>query len=78
MEHPHTILAAANLAFTYHSQGQWSEAEKLQVEVLEQSRRLLGMEHTPSWQQETWQQFIVQGVDGMRLVTFLNQLSSSA
>jgi len=45
MEHPETIRVAENLALTYHSQGQWREAEKLQAEVLEQSRRLLGMEH---------------------------------
>src|SRR4051812_143376 len=35
----------ANLAPTYYSQGRWSDAEKLGLEVLEQRRRILGMEH---------------------------------
>ncbi|KIM19853.1 hypothetical protein M408DRAFT_334240 [Serendipita vermifera MAFF 305830] len=45
IEHPDTIIAAANLALTYHNQGRWSESEKLFVEVLEQRRRILGIEH---------------------------------
>ncbi|KIM24401.1 hypothetical protein M408DRAFT_54993, partial [Serendipita vermifera MAFF 305830] len=34
-----------NLAATYSDQGRWTEAEKLEVEVLEQRKRILGMEH---------------------------------
>ena len=45
MEHPGTIVAAANLAGTYAAQGRWSKAEKLEVEALEQRRRILGVEH---------------------------------
>jgi Tetratricopeptide repeat len=35
----------ANLAATYGEQGRWNEAEKLQVDVVEMSKRLLGAEH---------------------------------
>ena len=34
MDHPDTIMAAANLAATYRAQGRYGEAEKLEVEVL--------------------------------------------
>jgi hypothetical protein len=45
IEHPDTVMAAANLAATYWAQGRRSEAEKLELEVLEQRKRALGMEH---------------------------------
>jgi hypothetical protein len=35
----------ANLAATYRNQGQWKEAEKLEVQVMETRNRLLGAEH---------------------------------
>jgi hypothetical protein len=35
----------ANLAATYWNQGQWKEAEKLEVQVMETRKRLLGAEH---------------------------------
>ena len=31
--HPDTVKAAANLAGTYHSQGRWSDAERLEVDA---------------------------------------------
>jgi hypothetical protein len=34
-----------NLASTYGNQGQWKEAEKLHVQVMEASKRLLGAGH---------------------------------
>jgi hypothetical protein len=35
----------ANLASTYRNQGQWKEAEALQVVVMEKSKHILGEEH---------------------------------
>ena len=35
----------ANLASTYGNQGRWTEAEKIEVQVVETSRRVLGDEH---------------------------------
>jgi hypothetical protein len=44
-EHPSTLTRKANLASTYSDQGRWDEAEKLKLEVLETSKRVLGDEH---------------------------------
>ena len=38
-------LDMANLASTYRNQGQWKEAEALQVVVMEKRKHLLGEEH---------------------------------
>ncbi len=35
----------ANLASTYWNQGRWDEAEKLEVQVMETTKRVLGEEH---------------------------------
>jgi Tetratricopeptide repeat len=35
----------ANLASTYRSQGRWAEAEKLNVQVMETRKTVLGLEH---------------------------------
>ena len=35
----------ANIASTYRSQGRWNEAEQLQVQVMDMSKKLLGVEH---------------------------------
>ena len=35
----------ANLAAIYQNQGRWDEAEKLQVQVMETTKRMLGEEH---------------------------------
>ncbi|KAI0615824.1 TPR-12 multi-domain protein, partial [Pyrenophora tritici-repentis] len=35
----------ANLAATYRNQGRWKEAEELQVQVLQTSKRVLTDEH---------------------------------
>ena len=40
-----TISIAANLAATYRHQGRFDEAEKLELDVLEKRRRILGAEH---------------------------------
>ncbi|KIM22344.1 hypothetical protein M408DRAFT_291301, partial [Serendipita vermifera MAFF 305830] len=40
-----TLSVTSLLAMSYHQQGRWAEAEKLLVEVLEQRRRILGIEH---------------------------------
>ena len=45
VEHPNTISAMANLAATYQSLGKYTEAEKLQIQVLDAQNRILGMEH---------------------------------
>ena len=34
-----------NLALTYWNQGRWTEAEKLQVQVMETTKTVLGPEH---------------------------------
>jgi hypothetical protein len=44
-EHPDTLTSMGNLAATYHQQGQWKEAEALQVVVMEKRMHLLGEEH---------------------------------
>jgi Tetratricopeptide repeat len=35
----------ANLASTYRNQGRWKEAEKLEAQVMEMRKRVLGEEH---------------------------------
>jgi tetratricopeptide (TPR) repeat protein len=44
-EHPSTLSIMFNLASTYRNQGQWKEAEELEVQVIEISLRVLGREH---------------------------------
>ena len=44
-EHPDTLLAMANLAFTYESQKRDTDAERLYEHVLEVSKRTLGEKH---------------------------------
>ena len=44
-EHPDTLRSMANIAVTYMHQGQWKEAEALQVMVMEKSKHILGEEH---------------------------------
>jgi hypothetical protein len=40
-----TIMAAANLGVIYQAQDQWREAEKMEMDVLEQRKRIIGNEH---------------------------------
>ena len=42
---PDTLTSMGNLASTYQNQGQWKEAEELQVHVIQTSLRVLGEEH---------------------------------
>jgi hypothetical protein len=44
-EHRGTLTSMGNLATTYMNQGRWTEAEGLQVTVLETRKRVLGLEH---------------------------------
>ena len=44
-EHPDTLTSIANLASTFWSQGRWTEAEELEVQVMETKKRVLGQEH---------------------------------
>ncbi|KAF8519810.1 hypothetical protein BU17DRAFT_89673 [Hysterangium stoloniferum] len=44
-EHPHTILAKANLASTYSDLGRAKEAEVLKVQVFDGQQLMLGLEH---------------------------------
>ena len=44
-EHPDTLESINNLAKTYSDQGKHSEAEELQIHVLETRKRVLGPEH---------------------------------
>ena len=44
-EHRDTVLAMANLAATYRSQGRYEDAVKLEEKVLKERERLLGPEH---------------------------------
>ncbi|EED12703.1 kinesin light chain, putative [Talaromyces stipitatus ATCC 10500] len=44
-EHTSTLTSMANLASTYRNQGRWKEAEKLEVQVMETSKTVLGAEH---------------------------------
>lgn len=43
--HPQTLSSMANLASTYGKQGQWEEAEELEVKVMEAMSGVLGKEH---------------------------------
>jgi hypothetical protein len=43
--HPRWFAQRINLAWTYSLQGQWVEAEELQVQVLEAMKRVFGAEH---------------------------------
>ena len=45
VEHPDTIYAMANLAATYRNFGKYTEAEKLEIQVLDARNRILGVEH---------------------------------
>ena len=45
LEHSKTLGSMANLAWTYWHQGQWNEAEKLSLRVMEARIRVLGEEH---------------------------------
>ncbi|KAJ7610079.1 hypothetical protein FB45DRAFT_336013 [Roridomyces roridus] len=44
-DHPDTLTAMANLAFTYWQLGRYQEAEKLDLSVLEQRQKLLSDDH---------------------------------
>ncbi|RFU24235.1 hypothetical protein B7463_g12105, partial [Scytalidium lignicola] len=44
-DHPDTLSIMANLALTYSNQGRWKEAEELQVQVIEMTKKMLGEEH---------------------------------
>ena len=44
-EHPESLMIMANLVLTYWSQGQWKEAEELEVLVMETRKWVLGEEH---------------------------------
>ncbi|KAF8810220.1 TPR-like protein [Phlegmacium glaucopus] len=44
-EHPDTLISMGNLASTYHNQGRWNEAEKLEVQVMEMRKMVFGAEH---------------------------------
>jgi len=44
-EHPHTLTSMANLAATCKNQGQWKEAEALELLVIEKRNHVLGEEH---------------------------------
>ena len=48
VEHPDTIMAMANLAATYHHLGKYTDAEKLNVQVLDSGINSPGPEHTNS------------------------------
>ncbi|KAJ5330533.1 hypothetical protein N7476_000316 [Penicillium atrosanguineum] len=43
--HPDTLSSMANLASTFWNQGRWSEAEQLQVQVMETRKTKLGADH---------------------------------
>jgi hypothetical protein len=44
-EHPDMLTSMANLISTYQNQGQWTEAEKLEVQVIETRKIVLGPEY---------------------------------
>jgi hypothetical protein len=44
-KHPNTLTSMANLASTLWNQGRWTEAEKIEVQVMETRKRVLGDEH---------------------------------
>ena len=45
VEHPDTIDAMAHLALTYGHLGKYTEAEQLEIQVLDARNRILGVEH---------------------------------
>src|ERR1044071_8151907 len=45
VDHPSTLISIANLAATYRIQGRLSEAEELEVQVMEISKTKLGADH---------------------------------
>ena len=45
MEHPHTILAAGNLAAVYCAGGRWHEACDLLEPVVQLSMKVFGKQH---------------------------------
>jgi len=40
-----TLISMGNLAGSYRNQGQWKEAEELEVQVMQMHKRILGEEH---------------------------------
>jgi tetratricopeptide repeat protein len=44
-EHPDTLTSMANLASTYRNQERWTEAGKLDVQVMGTMKTVLGPEH---------------------------------
>ncbi len=44
-DHPDTLTSMANLASTYRHQGRWEAAEELEVQVMEMSKKKLGLDH---------------------------------
>ncbi len=44
-EYPDTLMSMGNLASTIWNQGQWKEAEELEVKVMETRKKVLGEEH---------------------------------
>ena len=44
-EHPNMLTSMVNLILTYWNQGQWTEAEKLDMQVMETRKTVLGPEH---------------------------------
>ena len=66
-----------NLASTYWNQGRWNEAEQLQIQVMDMTKKLLGAEHPDTlssmadiastyWKQGRWneaEQLQIQVVD---------------
>lgn len=49
-EHPSTLIAISSLASTHARQKHWEDAEKLQIQVIETSTRVLGPEHPDTTQ----------------------------
>ncbi|NJN13071.1 MAG: tetratricopeptide repeat protein, partial [Richelia sp. RM1_1_1] len=45
VNHPDTTQSLNNLAFLYHSQGRYDEAEPLYIQALEILERVLGANH---------------------------------
>ena len=45
IEHEERLAAMSSLASSYRNQGRWTEAEKLEVQVMETRKRVLGEEH---------------------------------
>ena len=45
LEHLCTLRGIGNLALMYKNQGRWKKAEKLQVQVTETMKRVLGAKH---------------------------------